>query len=178
MKSLLFFLFVVLLFSQCNLATKVKGSDAEHSTSTKLYFNPHRSKVINEEKRNLWIKRVVDSLSSLGRMDSFEVSMPNITDYENIKMISYRINRKGKIVFQDGQSISIFLHSAHEDSEIGDISVAIDKNNMIYINLGHVCGGIAHFNMDVAQTPLNSKIFFAKFYSDTDGDKWIKFGLP
>jgi len=171
-------IFLVLAFFIGGISTLVgqstKNNTSSVKTEPKLLFNPHKSIKIIEKKRNSWIKKSVDSLFVLSVRDSVEISSPKIIDLPDLKMISYRINRLGRIVFPEGDSILIFLHSAHEDMEIGDVSLAIKSDKSIYVNFGHVCGGIIHFMHLSAAIPMKPINFFETFYADTDDAKWMK----
>jgi len=79
---------------------------------------------------------------------------------------------RGNVTCENGDIIRIVLHSSHTDKEIGDISVAIDTQMRIFVNAGHVCGGIVHFEAKDVLLAKDADDFFSRFVSDTDDKRW------
>lgn len=137
--------------------------------------NPHISLDFDLNKRNVWIKKMADSLSVRNSESDIEVIEPSIYDLPDLKKVSYRINGGfGIIRCRNEKEIIIGVHSSHEDPMIGDISVAFLENNIIFINTGHVCGNIIHFICLSSSIPEDTEEFLKNFYSDTDQISWQK----
>lgn len=136
------------------------------------FFNPDKPLKVNKEKQNVWIRNTVDSLISTKLDENFDILSHHLTELDEYKMISYRVNKSGKLLFHGGEYCIIYVHSAHEDPEIGDVSVALTMDGIIYINFGHVCGGIIHFVHMSTDIPKKPAEFFDVFSSDTDDEKW------
>ncbi len=134
----------------------------------------HQTIVIaGNQKREGWIREKVDQLSiwSAASGDTLYVN-PQVTRYEDVRKVSYRIADQGSIHCKNGDIIRIVLHSSHTNKEIGDVALGIDNYKRVFLNSGHVCGGIVHFESKDDVLPLSADDFFARFISDTDDEKW------
>lgn len=100
----------------------------------------------------------------------------------NKKVIQYGVmsnSGTGLIEFDNNEWIYIATHSWHLDDKIGDVSVAIDNKGNIYLNEGHVCGGInfvpSKFNVapnEDIPAPASVKEFIDNYVSWIDGKPW------
>ena len=168
---------VFILFQLVSNGVCSQGMLKEQSDEIKpapRYFGPHRSLNINIQKRKLWIQAASEKVSDLENTKILDVISPVLIDIPDFKQLSYRIHKKGKIRFSNGDIIAVHLHSAHEDPEIGDVVVAFANDGAQYLNEGHVCGGMIHMIRQSAIIPSNKEEFFEQFFSDTDDEKWLK----
>ena len=85
---------------------------------------------------------------------------------------SVRVKKEGWIDLPGENWIYIVTASAHDSPEIGDLSLAIDNHQSIYLNNGHVCGGIINFESRQLRELKTSQDFFRYFVSDTDYEAW------
>ncbi len=134
--------------------------------------NQTTEKSANQKKEG-WIREKVYQISawSTPSGDTFYVN-PQVTRYEDVREVSYRIVDHGSVRCENGDIIHIVLHSSHTDKEIGDIALGIDNHKRVFLNVGHVCGGIVHFETKDDILPASADDFFARFISDTDDEKW------
>lgn len=93
-------------------------------------------------------------------------------DFGDSRKVSFRIVEYGLIKLENGDWVYIRTHSSHEDETVGDISLAISSDKKLYINYGHVCGGIINFQAYDIQTMISSEEFFRLCKSDTDDQSW------
>ena len=42
----------------------------------------------------------------------------------------------------------------------------------VFVNAGHVCGGIVHFETKDVILSADADDFFSRFHSDTDDERW------
>jgi hypothetical protein len=55
---------------------------------------------------------------------------------------------------------------------VGDLTLAIDNHGKIYLNEGHICGGIIHFIINDKIAVKAASDFIQHFISDTDDQYW------
>jgi hypothetical protein len=129
-----------------------------------------------EAKQNRWIKKAVRQLKNdFGTMNCDNPIDPSVVDIEGLYLKAYRLNGpEGCIYFPNGDWILMISHSMHDDPAIGDVTLAIDRRQQIFINKGHVCGGIINFYIDAETEIISSQDFFKHFMSDCDDCKWNK----
>ncbi len=138
-------------------------------------INPHISLDFDLNKRNEWIIKMADILSKRQTESEIQVIEPSIYDLPDLQKISYRINGGwGLIKCRNEKTITIGVHSSHEDPLIGDVSVAFLEDSSIFVNTGHVCGNIIHFMHISSSIPADTEEFLKNFYSDTDQISWQK----
>jgi hypothetical protein len=127
---------------------------------------------IDPEKRKEWINAICQQLQKI-KPETIPGSLPvEQKAFEDYFRLSVRVNKEGLIVLPCKNWIYIISSSAHEDPETGDISLAIDHKKKIFMNEGHVCGGIIHFETDKIRELKTSREFFKHFVSDTDEEGW------
>ncbi len=133
----------------------------------------HATRIADNPERDKWIQKSVQELRQLIKtgLDT-QMVKPQIIEYEDIREVSYRVVDQGNIRCENGEIIRIVLHSSHTNKEIGDISVAVDTQLRIFVNKGHVCGGIVHFETKDVVLPKDADDFFSRFVSDTDDERW------
>jgi hypothetical protein len=66
------------------------------------------------------VRNTVDSLISDPLSAEIDILEPQVTDLDEFKMISCKFKGNGKLVFEGGEYF-LYVHSAHEDPEIGDV---------------------------------------------------------
>lgn len=144
----------------------------------KSHFELHGKKsIIDEEKRNKWIQEAAEKLKSTKNVDNYQQLVMNELTHEDFYQASYRLIDSGMIKFDDGSYLKLKSTSTHSMAEIGDITLAVDRHGDVYINQGHICGGIIHFNThqkDVARTDVD---FLKYFQSDTDDEQWLYYKI-
>lgn len=153
--------------------TKMKSSQVLFGRSfLKNHYELHGKKgVIDEIKRITWIKDAVDSLMKKN-IDDFPKLVMNELIHEDFYKASYRLIEKGVINFEDGGYIKLMSTSAHSIAEIGDITLALNEDGEVYVNQGHICGGIIHFETRDRGKTQAALDFLNSFQSDTDDEPW------
>ncbi len=138
------------------------------------YFSSHNKSLVKSSKQKKWIKSAIKSMKSLPYESNIEVCQPHIVDIPDYQKISYRIQDCRKVSFLNGDTVLICLHSVHQDPKVGDVSIAMDSKNNVYVNFGHICGGLINFERMSLVPPQNMADFTENFVSDTDDEKWKK----
>ncbi|HMR90252.1 MAG TPA: hypothetical protein PKD51_18950 [Saprospiraceae bacterium] len=115
-------------------------------------------------------------------LDSLEVATleyadPNIIDIPDLQKVSYKIKTCQNLQMINKEIITICVHSAHNDPDVGDVCMGKTSKNIFFVNFGHVCGGLINFESFSLSLPLDSIEFFNNFVSDTDGQGWVRIGL-
>ena len=124
--------------------------------------------------RKKWIVNNLEKLKVFNPDKNTSVIQSREVDIEDFYQLSYRITSdEGFIVFGNGDWVYLRVHSSHEKEEIGDISMAIDNWGKLYLNLGHVCGGIIHYVTHKKLKVQSVDDFIQNFKSDTDDRPWI-----
>jgi len=125
-----------------------------------------------EDAKLQWIEQTAASMASMRPEMCTNVIEPSIRKLGDYYRLSYRLKGSGCIRFDNGDWIFLVSNSEHFDKEVGDVTLAIDNSKRIFINDGHVCGGIVNFIVD-GKTALDSaEAFFQHTVSDTDDIKW------
>ena len=138
----------------------------------KSHYELHGKKgVVDQEKRTKWISKAIDSLMLISESDVPQLAKNELI-HEDFYRVGYRLIEKGMIKFEDGSYIKLMSTSAHAISEIGDITLAVDAQGRVYINQGHICGRIIHFNTHEKGLTLSAATFLKNFTSDTDDEPW------
>ncbi len=151
-------------FEQHPYYIKAQSSSQNHSNSDNLKINPL--------KRQQWTVETVSRLKDykISTNDQpIQVDEINIEDYFQL---SYRINGQGLIKFQDGSWVYLISNSIHNNSEVGDLTIAIDSQGNKYTNDGHICGGLIHFVSKDKIPVEHADHFFKYFKSGTDDQQW------
>jgi hypothetical protein len=138
------------------------------------YFSSHNKSLVKSSKQKKWIKSAIKSMKSLPFESNIEVCQPHTVDIPDYQKISYRIQDCRKVSFLNGDTVLICLHSVHQDPKVGDVSIAMDSKNNVYVNFGHICGGLINFERMSLVPPQNMADFTENFVSDTDDEKWKK----
>lgn len=88
-----------------------------------------------------WINATANELLNINPDISYKKAAVKATETDNGVRLSVRIMKEGGwINLPKGNWIYIVTTSAHNNPEIGDISLAIDNRKNIYFNAVHVCG--------------------------------------
>jgi hypothetical protein len=153
--------------------TKINSSQVFFGRSLlKKHFEQHgRKTVIDEIKRNTWIKDTVDSLMNKN-VEDFPKLVVNELIHEDFYKASYRLIEKGVINFKEGGYLKLISTSAHSIAEIGDITLAVNEIGEVFVNQGHICGGIIHFETNDRGKTHAALDFLNSFQSDTDDESW------
>jgi hypothetical protein len=142
------------------------------SFPTSLHAQGHSELKVDPDARNEWVKQVRNSLKGITPDDV--PKKVKLKAYERDGMIrqKYRINKAGLIQFNSKEWVYVTLHSQHDDDRIGDLAIAIDQDGKYYYHLGHVCGGIVHYQATATNLFSSSEDFFLYFKDDIDGLPW------
>lgn len=111
----------------------------------------------------------INILKTASREGCINPQMSNHVTLEVGEMYRYRfMTGNSCITFPNGDSLFFLVHSGHEQESIGDLTLAIDQQGRLYLNEGHVCGGLIHFysNEKGSLETVNNFILYMK--SDTD----------
>jgi len=144
----------------------------------KKHFELHGSKtIVNEKKRNKWINKAVKKLRKTKNSNDFQELVINELIHEEYYKASYRLISKGIIKFEDGSYLKLMSTSNHTNKEIGDITLAVNEEGDVYINQGHICGSIIHFETHERNLPKTALGFLLNFKSDTDDEPWLSYTI-
>ena len=174
-----FLLFASFLFC-CSV---VNGQETDSLTTKKITdlwkrnYSGHLSTSIDKKKQDTWINQkktwMLDSLE----VATLEYADPNIIDIPDLQKVSYKIKTCQNLQMINKEIITICVHSAHNDPDVGDVCMGKTSKNIFFVNFGHVCGGLINFESFSLSLPLDSIEFFNNFVSDTDGQGWVRIGL-
>jgi len=120
-----------------------------------------------------WLKQQVKELLAFSPAENLTPVAALTVDLGEYKIQSFKIKGETLIRFDDNSWIYIKSHSSHEDTLIGDISIAMSDTREFYINNGHICGGIIHFICKSDNPPLSKSEFIDCYVADTDDQPWI-----
>ncbi|MBW6491944.1 MAG: hypothetical protein K0B15_12205 [Lentimicrobium sp.] len=139
-----------------------------------IYAGNAYSSRINEKASKKWLSETIREIKNFGPEKCFNKLEPTITEVEGFYQQSYRLNESGCIFFENGDWIYLVSNSSHNNSGVGDITLAMDNHNRFFKNEGHVCGGIIHFMTNQRTEIKSARQFFELFVSDTDSKAWQK----
>lgn len=126
----------------------------------------------SEEKRNQWIKKKTTELIKIKPETILQKAMLQENEHTDGIILSVEINGKNILHTKDGGWIYFEAHSAHDNSKVGDITIAIDNKKRIFINEGHVCGGYIYFDaMHFKEIP-SADSFFKHFNYNSENGNW------
>jgi hypothetical protein len=152
------------IFEQHPYYIKAKSSSQNHSNSDNIKINALKKQQWTGEK----VSRLMEYKISTNDQP-IQVDEINIEDYFQL---SYRINGQGLIKFQDGSWVYLISNSNHNNSKVGDLTIAIDDQGNKYTNDGHICGGLVH-SASKDKIPVEHADHFLKYFkSDADDQQW------
>ncbi len=134
------------------------------------YTNPEK---IDKAEKSKWIAATLAEMKKVKKLDSTQTITMRKIDLEDNFLMSFRVRGSGFISFEDGDWIYLVSHSEHNSEQVGDLTLAIDNHGEIFINDGHVCGGIINFMTKRKIQVKEASHFFGNFISDTDDRGWI-----
>jgi hypothetical protein len=149
------------------------GLTAVHPFYTAVTSAMHHAAEVNMLKRQQWMDATIKSLTAYQNSSMTQGITATEIETDDIYRMSYRVNGQGLIEFNDGSWVYIISNSMHNNDGVGDLTLAIDNQGNTYINEGHVCGGIIHFEIKVKTSVTSSHHFFKYFKSDTDDQGWL-----
>ncbi len=171
-----FYLFLLLLIN-CNIGV-TQSNDSLLTRKLSDFglkkYQGHLSNSIDKEKQDAYVKQRINWLRDSIDISILESVEANIIDIPDLQKVSYKFKDCQKILLPINKQIIISVHSAHKDSEIGDVCIGMVEGDTFYINYGHVCGGLINFERLSLSLPTNVYDFFGAFVSDTDGKEWVK----
>lgn len=156
MKKLAFSFFLI-------LAT-ISFSFAQHSDVSE----------VSAMKQDKWIQETIREFNSFSPDSSVTAIIIDQNIWDDGQKLSCRIVKCGILRLDNGGWIYFKTTSSHENKEIGDVSMAVDDKKNIYKNMGHVCGGIIHFETTQLTKLKETSDFFKFFICDTDSASWEK----
>ncbi|CAN5798282.1 hypothetical protein BH23THE1_BH23THE1_36120 [soil metagenome] len=133
---------------------------------------------LSRRARKKWINNKVREMKSATWDKNLEFAEFISISTDDIKLNKVRISACNKLSFDNKDTILICTHSIHENPLIGDVSIALLNRKKVYVNFGHVCGGLIHFESPRIPNPENGAQFFSQYVSDTDELKWEKWRFP
>jgi hypothetical protein len=130
--------------------------------ATKMFSSNHKfnDRQISHRERNKWIKMKVWEMNSTMWDNEMELAEFTSIDTDDIKLTRVRIKSCNKLSFENLDTILICSHSVHENPLVGDVSIPLLNRNKVYVNYGHVCGGLINFENPTSQQPQNGADFF------------------
>jgi len=132
----------------------------------------HESEPLSKRKQKAWIREMKKDLARASvdaNLPLIEPAVVNVKDYQSV---TYRVQARSKIICTNGDWLVIHPHSSHQADEVGDICLALTDKGKFYVNYGHVCGGIIHFQSLDTIKPASAEDFISRFRSDTDDKAW------
>ena len=158
----------------------VNGQETDSLTAKRINdlwkrnYSDHVTTIIDKKKQDTWINQKMLWMSDSLDIGNLEFTEPNIIDIPDLQKVSYKIKSCQNIQMLDSSHVSICVHSAHQDPEIGDVCIGKTSENVYFVNYGHVCGGLINFERMALSIPNDSLDFFNSFVSDTDGHTWLR----
>jgi hypothetical protein len=144
----------------------------------KNHFELHGKKItVNERKRNKWVQVTATKLRDTKNSDNYQELVINEVSHEDYYKASYRLIGTGMIKFEDGSYLKLMSSSTHTNKKIGDITLAVNEQGDVYINQGHICGSIIHFETIQRNLPKTALEFLTNFTSDTDSEPWLLYTI-
>lgn len=122
--------------------------------------------------------RVIESveyLQTLFQSGCLTPIEPSVIHYDTFYQKSYRLLKSGCITFDDGVTIFLQSFSSHDDNTHLDLTIALDSNGRVFLNRGHVCGGIINFITNNKLDITGVDDFFRDYVSDTDDQPWVEY---
>lgn len=144
------------------------------ATSSFIFAQHSDISEVSVKKQNKWIQVTIRELKKFSPDSTISLVILDEYVWEEGKKLSCRVIKSGILRLENGGWIYFKTTSSHEDKEIGDVSMAIDHKKNIYKNMGHVCGGIIHFETTQLTELRETSDFFQFFVGDTDSAKWEK----
>jgi hypothetical protein len=129
---------------------------------------------VNRSVQKKWIKKTVIELKKNKGLAAMKVTEAAIQSTADFKMVSYRVYGVTKIICTNGDWICFQPHSSHDGKNAGDVCVAITGQGSIFVNYGHICGGMVHYINNKGELPSTPADFFSSYISDTDEKHWEK----
>jgi hypothetical protein len=140
-----------------------------------VYAQNHvQNEKIRKEVQDNWIMENKRMMMEKGNKMEWLTIEPQVTAYDTVYRISYRLQGKGMVQFGNGKRIFMVSNSAHDNAAVGDITLAMDEHGKLYKNHGHICGGLVSFIINGKSIRMNPVNFFRYAVSDTDDLPWIK----
>jgi hypothetical protein len=139
--------------------------------STETYTHVNQD-LIDQQVKDTWIRETAIMLTQLSGPAEGQIIEKQVTEMEGFYQAGYRVQGSGYISFDNGEWIYLVSNSAHDNEKVGDITIAVDNRGRMYLNEGHVCGGIIHFITNDKTETETGDGFFRHFISDTDNRGW------
>lgn len=139
------------------------------------YQNAHLSpESIDSTKRIAWIEHSIDSLlRNFSNIDLKKVEIYQRQREEQL-YLTCRIINAGYIT-AGIDTCYLFLFSSHQNPAVGDVIIAISDKRKVYVNNGHVCGGIVHFQSFKISKPSSFQEFIAHFSPEISPSIWRQY---
>lgn len=133
----------------------------------------HHEQKFDAQKRTEWLTQNIKKLENSSVQDTNRMVTMNEYEMEN-GLISFRVRiiKEAWIDFANGDRIHFICNSSHEDEAVGDVCIAFNQDGKIFVNEGHVCGGMINFVFEGTNSPASAALFFSNFTSDTDNKPW------
>lgn len=141
----------------------------------RVSFGQHHDPLkVSQKDQEKWLKQTSGMMLGFKPGDS-PLMDAHITAYDEYYKISYRLMKTGYIQLENQSWIYFISSSSHDNPEIGDITVAMDNQKRFFINRGHICGGMIHFQSEKKIDLRTPDDFFTNFREDVDNDPWTSF---
>lgn len=138
------------------------------------YQNAHQNpEAVDTTKRNAWINQAIDSLLLHLNTSGLKNAAINQRSRDEQPYLTCRIIDAGYLTLGN-DTCFIFLQSSHQNASIGDVILAISDKGRVYVNDGHVCGGIVHFQSSSLLKPGSFKDFIDRFTPELSTSEWRK----
>lgn len=128
----------------------------------------HVNAPIDRKVQQKWIRQVVKDLKNYNPLDTSASIPPEIINIPDYTSASFRVIGQAFIKCTNGDWVFILTNSSHENTEVGDVSIAITNRRKVRINYSHICGGIIHFKSSEPTAPESANDFFRRFIGEDE----------
>ncbi len=176
-----FLLFYAAILSCCGAVSQGRPVVFGPFKGMRSLDNGHTSVMRDTIKAKAWIEAMVREMRGQEVFCSdCRIAEPAINDAAGFERISYRLRDHVQLAFSNGSKVEVRCHSSHQDPEVGDVTLAMDTEGLVFVNFSHICGGIvqfydSNFSGEPGGKPVLPKdagTFFSKYLCDTDDAGW------
>lgn len=130
---------------------------------------------VNSVAQTEWIEKTVASMRTVKPDTDSKIFDINDPKHLRKDWISCRIMSGSFLRVSEDQWLYFVYHSAHDDSAIGDVRLAITQDGDVYISYAHACGKWLLFRSDDLTFPKTSHEFLEKFRSSEEKQSsWVR----
>ncbi|MBM4163450.1 MAG: hypothetical protein FJ222_03290 [Lentisphaerae bacterium] len=126
------------------------------------------------EVRDAWIQTTATELRNFVPSSGLATGRFRPTGHKGVEALCCEINGRGLLNLGTNDWVWIVSHSAHDDPNIGDVSIGVCQGGRLYKNEAHVCGKqLRLVSTNGLALPASSEQFFRLFLDEIDDKPWI-----